>query len=145
MIFGYVKRRRHDSVGGFAVTTRAGWAPGRWPRPRARRPPAAGDCVAALRSGHPPRRRRQRSTPSTSPGHPSPDVPRRRRAVYRVGMIRRLVPVLTAGLLLLGAGCSPTPPPSAPPTEAASSPAASASTSEDGFTFEDVAEFDDGL
>lgn len=60
-------------------------------------------------------------------------------------LTRRLGPVLAAGLLLLGAGCTATPPPAAPPSEVPPTPAASATDSADGFTFEDVAEFEDGL
>ncbi|GAB3746290.1 hypothetical protein [Microlunatus parietis] len=60
-------------------------------------------------------------------------------------LTRRLVPTLTAGLLLFGASCTSTPPPSAPPSPAPSTPASSAPSSEDGFTFDDIAEFENGL
>lgn len=60
-------------------------------------------------------------------------------------LTRRLAPLLATGLLLLGAGCTSTPPPVAPPSEAPSTPAASATLSDDAFTFDDIAEFENGL
>ncbi len=55
--------------------------------------------------------------------------------------------MLVAGLSLLGTACTPSDPapPLAPPSAPAGSPAASQTPGEDDFTFEDAAEFDDGL
>lgn len=59
---------------------------------------------------------------------------------------RLIIPVLVAGLSLLGSGCTPDqPPPLAPASSPAGSPTTSQTPGEDDFTFEDAAEFEDGL
>lgn len=91
----------------------------------------------------------------------------RRDPVYRVGMTcaparaarsgstsrrnpfhRLIIPVLVAGLSVLGVGCTPTAaPPAAPPSTPAAAPSPSATPlgDSDDFTFNDAAEFDNGI